>query len=89
MIAVDLPSGLHPDTGLTADDVVLPAAVTVTFGAVKAGLVRGRGPSLRAGSCSSISGWAACGDASTGSATGGWRGSVSVSFRAGLALRDY
>ncbi len=38
VIAVDLPSGLHPDTG-EADDVVLPAAVTVTFGAVKAGLV--------------------------------------------------
>ncbi|WP_307858525.1 NAD(P)H-hydrate epimerase [Microbacterium flavescens] len=44
-IAVDLPSGLHPDTG-TADDVVLPAAVTVTFGAVKAGLAVGRGPEL-------------------------------------------
>ncbi|WP_127475516.1 NAD(P)H-hydrate epimerase [Microbacterium sulfonylureivorans] len=44
-IAVDLPSGLHPDTG-AADDVVLPAAVTVTFGAVKAGLVTGRGPEL-------------------------------------------
>jgi hydroxyethylthiazole kinase-like uncharacterized protein yjeF len=44
-IAVDLPSGLHPDTG-EADDVVLPAAVTVTFGAVKAGLVAGRGREL-------------------------------------------
>lgn len=44
-IAVDLPSGLHPDTG-HADEVVLPAARTVTFGAVKAGLVRGRGPEL-------------------------------------------
>ncbi|WP_426325024.1 NAD(P)H-hydrate epimerase [Microbacterium sp. E-13] len=43
--AVDIPSGLHPDTG-TADDVVLPASVTVTFGAVKAGLVTGRGPEL-------------------------------------------
>lgn len=49
VIAVDLPSGLNPDTG-EADDVVLPAAVTVTFGAVKAGLVAGRGPSL----CGSI-----------------------------------
>ena len=29
MIAVDLPSGLHPDDGTTADDVVLPASVTV------------------------------------------------------------
>ena len=44
-VAVDLPSGLQPDTG-AADDVVLPAAVTVTFGAVKAGLVTGRGPEL-------------------------------------------
>jgi NAD(P)H-hydrate epimerase len=45
VVAVDLPSGLHPDDG-TADDVVLPAETTVTFGAVKAGLVRGRGPEL-------------------------------------------
>ncbi|MFJ6652715.1 NAD(P)H-hydrate epimerase [Microbacterium sp. NPDC091313] len=45
VIAVDIPSGLHPDDG-AADDVVLPASVTVTFGAVKAGLVRGRGPEL-------------------------------------------
>ena len=44
-IAVDLPSGLHPDTG-AADDVVLPAAMTVTFGAVKAGLATGRGLEL-------------------------------------------
>lgn len=46
VVAVDLPSGLHPDDGTTVDDLVLPAAVTVTFGAVKAGLVRGRGPEL-------------------------------------------
>ncbi|WP_374312584.1 NAD(P)H-hydrate epimerase [Microbacterium sp.] len=45
IVAVDVPSGLHPDTG-TADDVVLPASLTVTFGAVKAGLARGRGPQL-------------------------------------------
>lgn len=45
VIAVDLPSGVHPDDG-SADDVVLPADITVTFGAVKAGLVRGRGPAL-------------------------------------------
>jgi hydroxyethylthiazole kinase-like uncharacterized protein yjeF len=45
ILAVDLPSGLHPDTG-HADDTVLPADVTVTFGAVKAGLVTGRGPEL-------------------------------------------
>ena len=44
-IAVDIPSGLHPDTG-AADEAVLPASVTVTFGAVKAGLVTGRGPQL-------------------------------------------
>jgi hydroxyethylthiazole kinase-like uncharacterized protein yjeF len=46
VIAVDLPSGLQPDDGSTADDTVLPASVTVTFGAVKAGLARGRGPEL-------------------------------------------
>lgn len=45
VIAVDVPSGLHPDDG-AADAAVLPASVTVTFGAVKAGLVRGRGPEL-------------------------------------------
>jgi NAD(P)H-hydrate epimerase len=45
VIAVDLPSGLHPDTGDAADPV-LPATVTVAFGAVKSGLVRGRGPGL-------------------------------------------
>jgi len=43
--AVDLPSGLHPDTG-EADDAVLAASLTVTFGAVKAGLAAGRGPEL-------------------------------------------
>jgi NAD(P)H-hydrate repair Nnr-like enzyme with NAD(P)H-hydrate epimerase domain len=45
VVAADLPSGLHPDSG-EADAVVLPADVTVTFGAVKAGLLRGRGPEL-------------------------------------------
>ncbi|WES65690.1 NAD(P)H-hydrate epimerase [Microbacter sp. GSS18] len=45
VIAVDLPSGLHPDTG-ECDHAVLPASVTVTFGAVKTGLVRGRGAEL-------------------------------------------
>lgn len=45
ILAVDIPSGLHPDTG-EADDTVLPASVTVTFGALKAGLVTGRGPEL-------------------------------------------
>ena len=36
VIAVDIPSGMHPDTG-TTDAVVLPADVTVTFGGVKQG----------------------------------------------------
>jgi NAD(P)H-hydrate epimerase len=45
VIAVDLPSGLHPDTG-EADDAVLPAAITVTFGAAKNGIASGRGPEL-------------------------------------------
>ena len=44
-VAVDIPSGLHPDTG-AADEAVLPASLTVTFGAVKAGLAVGRGPDL-------------------------------------------
>lgn len=44
VVAVDLPSGLHPDAGTTIDGLVLPASVTVTFGGVKAGLVRARGP---------------------------------------------
>jgi NAD(P)H-hydrate epimerase len=48
VIAVDLPSGLQPDDG-SSDGTVLPASVTVTFGAVKAGLVIGSGPE-RAGS---------------------------------------
>ncbi|UWF77618.1 MULTISPECIES: NAD(P)H-hydrate epimerase [Microbacterium] len=45
VIAVDLPSGLDPDTG-ASDGVVLPAETTVTFGAVKTGLTRGDGPRL-------------------------------------------
>lgn len=48
VIAVDLPSGLHPDVG-TADDAVLPATTTVTFGAVKHGLTLGEGPRLAGG----------------------------------------
>lgn len=47
-VAVDLPSGLHPDTG-AADGAVLPATTTVAFGAVKHGLVAGRGPELAGG----------------------------------------
>lgn len=48
VIAVDVPSGLDADTG-AADDVVLTATTTVTFGAVKAGLARGDGPRLSGG----------------------------------------
>ncbi|MDQ4138281.1 MAG: NAD(P)H-hydrate epimerase [Actinomycetota bacterium] len=39
VVAVDLPSGVSPDDGAVPDPVVLPADVTVTFGAVKAGLL--------------------------------------------------
>ena len=39
VVAVDLPSGTSPDDGAVPDFVVLPADVTVTFGAVKAGLL--------------------------------------------------
>lgn len=46
VVAVDLPSGIDPDTGEVADDVVLPASVTVTFGGIKAGLLRGPGARL-------------------------------------------
>lgn len=40
VVAVDLPSGIHPDDGTVPDPTVLPATLTVTFGAVKAGLLR-------------------------------------------------
>jgi NAD(P)H-hydrate repair Nnr-like enzyme with NAD(P)H-hydrate epimerase domain len=39
VVAVDVPSGIDADTG-AADDAVLPADLTVTFGAMKAGLLR-------------------------------------------------
>ena len=39
IVAVDLPSGIGPDDG-SVHEPVLPADVTVTFGAVKAGLLR-------------------------------------------------
>ncbi|WP_284298644.1 hypothetical protein [Homoserinibacter gongjuensis] len=36
-----MPSGIHPDTGEVPEaDAVLPADVTVTFGACKVGLLR-------------------------------------------------
>ncbi|WP_438853670.1 NAD(P)H-hydrate epimerase [Agromyces sp. M3QZ16-3] len=41
VVAVDLPSGISPDDGSVPDPTVLPADVTVTMGAVKAGLLRG------------------------------------------------
>jgi NAD(P)H-hydrate epimerase len=46
VVAVDVPSGIDVDTGAIADDHVLQADVTVTFGGVKAGLLRGPGASL-------------------------------------------
>ncbi|TPX06018.1 NAD(P)H-hydrate epimerase, partial [Schumannella luteola] len=39
VFAVDLPSGIHPDTGAAEPDAVLPADLTVTFGARKRGLL--------------------------------------------------
>ncbi|WP_395243350.1 NAD(P)H-hydrate epimerase [Agromyces sp. MMS24-K17] len=39
VVAVDLPSGIHPDDGTVPDPTVLRADLTVTFGAVKAGLL--------------------------------------------------
>lgn len=44
VVAVDIPSGLDPDSGEKPGGVVLPATATVTFGACKAGLLRGDGP---------------------------------------------
>ncbi len=45
VIACDMPSGVDPDTGELADDIVLPADVTVTFGGVKIGMLREPGAS--------------------------------------------
>ncbi len=45
VVAVDIPSGLDADRG-TTDGIVLPAAVTVTCGACKVGLLTGEGPQL-------------------------------------------
>lgn len=39
VVAVDIPSGISPDDGSVPDEAVMPADVTVTFGAVKAGLL--------------------------------------------------
>jgi NAD(P)H-hydrate epimerase len=46
VVAVDVPSGIDVDTGGIADDHVLQADVTVTFGGVKAGLLRGPAATL-------------------------------------------
>ncbi|WP_234031219.1 NAD(P)H-hydrate epimerase [Mycetocola zhujimingii] len=39
VVAVDLPSGVHPDDGTVPDPTVLHADLTVTFGACKTGLL--------------------------------------------------
>ncbi|WP_328706863.1 NAD(P)H-hydrate epimerase [Clavibacter zhangzhiyongii] len=46
VVACDLPSGIGADDGAVPDPTVLPADVTVTFGAGKAGLLRGPGRAL-------------------------------------------
>lgn len=46
VVAVDIPSGIDSDTGVAPDGVVLPATRTVTFGGVKAGLLRSDGARL-------------------------------------------
>jgi len=46
IVAVDIPSGVHPDDGTVADPLVLPADITVTFGARKAGLLIAPGSEL-------------------------------------------
>src|SRR5690606_16831442 len=45
VVAVDLPSGVDPDDG-SADGAVLPAELTVTFGALKRGLLLEPGRTL-------------------------------------------
>ncbi|MBF4607835.1 NAD(P)H-hydrate epimerase [Curtobacterium sp. VKM Ac-1393] len=46
VVAVDVPSGIDVDTGGIADEHVLHADVTVTFGGVKAGLLMGPAATL-------------------------------------------
>ncbi|UKF30282.1 NAD(P)H-hydrate epimerase [Clavibacter phaseoli] len=46
VIACDIPSGVGCDDGRVPDPTVLPADVTVTFGAGKPGLMRGDGRAL-------------------------------------------
>jgi hydroxyethylthiazole kinase-like uncharacterized protein yjeF len=45
VVSVDLPSGVHADTG-AADDTAVRADLTVTFGALKTGLLVGPGADL-------------------------------------------
>lgn len=46
VVAADIPSGLDPDTGFAHLPTLLPADVTATFGACKAGLLVKDGPSF-------------------------------------------
>jgi len=46
VVAVDIPSGVDPDDGSVPDPLVLPADITVTFGARKAGLLLAPGADL-------------------------------------------
>ena len=46
VVAVDVPSGIDADDGSLPDPTVLPADVTVTFGALKAGLLHSPGAEL-------------------------------------------
>ena len=46
VVAVDIPSGVNPDDGTVPDPLVLPADITVTFGARKAGLLIAPGSEL-------------------------------------------
>jgi NAD(P)H-hydrate repair Nnr-like enzyme with NAD(P)H-hydrate epimerase domain len=45
VVAVDIPSGIDADSG-AVDGPVLPADLTVTFGALKAGLLQGPAAAL-------------------------------------------
>lgn len=44
VIAADIPSGLDPDTGIAPDRAVIRADMTVTFGALKKGMLIKDGP---------------------------------------------
>jgi hydroxyethylthiazole kinase-like uncharacterized protein yjeF len=46
VVAVDIPSGVSADDGSAGDSVILPADVTVTFGAMKAGLLLSPGAEI-------------------------------------------